>query len=144
MHVDHILPTNKADINDEEVKQYIEELEKDGFIQDSIENYLPVCSACNLKKSNHVFKQFTGDISGIYSGMTGQASFGVQSEDDVLYVSNQAVYQDGTEIYVQILEDNGEITKQKVTTGFSDGRNVEIVSGLEEGQKVIIESKVAS
>ena len=87
--------------------------------------------------------QFTGDISGIYSGMTGQASFGVQSED-VLYVSNQAVYQDGTEIYVQILEDNGEITKQKVTTGFSDGRNVEIVSGLEEGQKVIIESKVAS
>ena len=86
----------------------------------------------------------TGDISGIYSGMTGQASFGVQSEDDVLYVSNQAVYQDGTEIYVQILEDNGEITKQKVTTGFSDGRNVEIVSGLEEGQKVIIESKVAS
>ena len=56
MHVDHILPTNKADINDEEVKQYIEELEKDGFIQDSIENYLPVCSACNLKKSNHVFK----------------------------------------------------------------------------------------
>jgi multidrug efflux pump subunit AcrA (membrane-fusion protein) len=88
--------------------------------------------------------QFTGDISGIYSGMTGQASFGVQSEDDVLYVSNQAVYQDGTEIYVQILEDNGEITKQKVTTGFSDGRNVEIVSGLEEGQKVIIESKVAS
>lgn len=25
MHVDHILPTNKADINDEEVKQYIEE-----------------------------------------------------------------------------------------------------------------------
>ena len=51
MHVDHILPTSRADINDEEVKQYIEELEKDGFIQDSIENYLPVCSACNLKKA---------------------------------------------------------------------------------------------
>ena len=50
-HIDHILHTNKDDINDEEVKQYIEELEKDGFIQDSIENYLPVCSACNLKKA---------------------------------------------------------------------------------------------
>ena len=62
MHVDHILPTNKADINDEEVKQYIEELEKDGFIQDSIENYLPVCSACNLKKSNHVFKVSAMDL----------------------------------------------------------------------------------
>ncbi len=55
MHVDHILPTNKNETYDEEVKQYIQELEKDGFVQDSIENYLPVCAACNLKKSNQTF-----------------------------------------------------------------------------------------
>lgn len=56
MHVDHILPTNRAEIVDEEVKQYIQELKKEGFVQDSIENYLPACSACNLKKSNQIYK----------------------------------------------------------------------------------------
>ena len=56
MHVDHILPTNRPEKYEGDVKQYIQELEKDGFVQDSIENYLPTCSSCNLKKSNQVFK----------------------------------------------------------------------------------------
>ena len=54
MHVDHILPTNRAE-TDGETKQYIQELVKDGFIQDSIENYFPVCPTCNLEKSNWTF-----------------------------------------------------------------------------------------
>lgn len=55
MHVDHILPTNKSVINDKEVKRYIKELEDAGFIQDSIENYVPSCASCNIKKSNQIF-----------------------------------------------------------------------------------------
>jgi len=35
MHVDHILPTNKPEALSEEIKKYIQELENDGFIQDS-------------------------------------------------------------------------------------------------------------
>lgn len=57
MHVDHILPTNKPEALSEEIKKYIQELENDGFIQDSIENYLPSCSSCNLKKNNQVFQE---------------------------------------------------------------------------------------
>ena len=43
MHVDHILPTNRAETDDEEIKQYFQELEQEGFVQDSIENYVPTC-----------------------------------------------------------------------------------------------------
>lgn len=55
MHIDHILPTNRPDQIDEEVEAYIHELAEAGFVQDSIENYLPSCAACNIGKSNTVF-----------------------------------------------------------------------------------------
>ena len=55
MQVDHIVPTNPEPLQDSDIIQYIEELKQDGFIQDSIENYLPSCSDCNNKKSNHLY-----------------------------------------------------------------------------------------
>lgn len=55
MHIDHIIPSNSKELFDDEVKLYILELEESGFVVDSIENYLPACSACNIAKSNHVY-----------------------------------------------------------------------------------------
>lgn len=56
MQVDHIMPTNPESFQDNDIAKYLEELEQDGFVQDSIENYLPSCSACNsARKSNHVY-----------------------------------------------------------------------------------------
>lgn len=55
MHVDHIVPTNMPQCIEDDVVAYISELEADGFIQDSIENYLPSCSACNIQKNNTVY-----------------------------------------------------------------------------------------
>ena len=52
MHVDHILATNAKKSDDSDFNQYIDELNNDGFILDSIENYRPSCAACNLIKSN--------------------------------------------------------------------------------------------
>ena len=51
----HIIPSNKQEIVDEEVKNYIAELVENGFIVDSIENYLPSCPACNIDKTNRIF-----------------------------------------------------------------------------------------
>ena len=81
----------------------------------------------------------TGDVSRIYAGMTGEAVFGIQSEEDVLYVSNAAVHQDGARIYVKVLEQDGTTSEQDVQTGFSNGKNVAILEGLTEGQTVVIE-----
>lgn len=55
MHVDHILAT-KAEMNNETaLNQYMQELNTDGFIIDSVENYIPSCSSCNIKKNNRNF-----------------------------------------------------------------------------------------
>jgi HlyD family secretion protein len=40
---------------------------------------------------------------------------------------------------VQYRDEEGTILTKEVTTGFSDGINVEIVSGLAEGDVVLIE-----
>ena len=59
MHVDHILATNAKKSDDRDFNQYIDELNNDGFIVDSIENYRPSCAACNLKKNNKNFSVAT-------------------------------------------------------------------------------------
>ena len=62
----------------------------------------------------------------------------------MLYVSNKAIINEGTSYYVKMKDENGIIQKVQVITGFSDGINVEITSGLEEGDTVLIESQVVT
>lgn len=57
-------------------------------------------------------------------------------------MSNRAVFREGTKSFVKVRDEGGNIVKQEVTTGFSDGINVEIITGLSEGDIVLIESKV--
>lgn len=55
MHIDHIIPSNQREKIDDEVREYLIELNEKGFIVDSIENYLPSCPACNIGKTNQFF-----------------------------------------------------------------------------------------
>ena len=84
-----------------------------------------------------------GDVSGLFQGMTGEITFITRESKDVLYVSNRAVTREGTKSYVKVMDANGNITKQEITTGFSDGVNTEVVEGLKEGDVVLIESRVS-
>ena len=52
MHVDHILASNHSEKKDEHFDTYYSELLASGFIYDSLENFLPTCASCNLKKNN--------------------------------------------------------------------------------------------
>lgn len=84
-----------------------------------------------------------GDVSGLYEGMTGDVTFVTKETKEVLYVSNRAVLRDGTRSYVKVRNEHGNIEERDVTTGFSDGVNVEILEGLSEGDIVLIEGKVS-
>lgn len=92
--------------------------------------------------SYEVTVAFTGDVTGIYTDMTGTVTFIQEQVEDVLYVSNKAVIKEETASYVKVKESDGTTRTVEVTTGFSDGVNVEIVSGLSEGETVLIESQV--
>lgn len=82
-----------------------------------------------------------GEAPGLYDGMTGDVTFVTKEIREVCYVDNRAVFRDGLKSYVKVRDENGSIVKKEVVTGFSDGVNVEIASGLLEGDIVLIESK---
>lgn len=92
--------------------------------------------------SYEVTVAFTGDVTGIYTDMTGNVTFIQKQVEDILYVSNKAIINEGTTSYVKVKDEDGTIRKIAVETGFSDGVNVEIVSGVSEGETVLIESQV--
>lgn len=94
------------------------------------------------KTTYKVTATLQGDVTGLFQGMTGDITFITKENKDVLYVSNRAISREGTKSYVKVRDENGAIRRQEVTTGFSDGINVEIMEGLSEGDVVLIESKV--
>lgn len=82
-----------------------------------------------------------GDVSGLFQGMTGEVTFVTEETDEVLYVYRRAVITEGEDSYMKVLDENGNIERRKVITGFTDGIYVEIRDGLSEGETVLIESK---
>lgn len=83
-----------------------------------------------------------GDVSGLFEGMTGDVTFITKETKEVIYVLNRAINREGTKSYVNVKDEDGNIVKKEITTGFSDGVNVEVLEGLSEGDVVLIESKV--
>ncbi|MGN1180681.1 MAG: HlyD family efflux transporter periplasmic adaptor subunit [Suilimivivens sp.] len=81
-----------------------------------------------------------GDTTLLYGGMTADVTFVTDSATDVLYVSKKAVFEEEGISYVYRKNASGNREKVEVETGFSDTTSVEIVSGLEEGDIVYIES----
>lgn len=85
---------------------------------------------------------FSGDISKVYSGMTGEVTFVKKTVNDTLYISNQAVHMEGSRSYVKVMGENGTVTEKEIITGYSNGKIVAVDSGLEEGETILIESQV--
>ncbi len=78
----------------------------------------------------------------IFSSMTATVTFVEAQSNDVLAISTNYVnYEDGVQ-YVYRESADGTIELVEITTGFSDGFDVEIISGLEEGDIVVNESAV--
>lgn len=92
--------------------------------------------------SYEVTAGLTGDTAKVYSGMTGEVSIAGKTEEDTLYISNQAVHMDGARSWVKVKQEDGTIVEKDIATGFSNGKTVAVESGLEEGDIVLIESQV--
>ena len=85
-----------------------------------------------------------GDTTLLYGGMAADVTFVTDSVEDVLYVSKKAVFEEDGLSYVYKKGAGGKgaesRVKTQVETGFSDMASIEIISGLEEGDVVYIES----
>jgi macrolide-specific efflux system membrane fusion protein len=72
------------------------------------------------------------------SGMTATVTFLITVKDDVLQVPAHALHDDDGHKSVLVPGANGVPREQAVETGLSDGRQTEILSGLNEGDRVLI------
>ena len=75
------------------------------------------------------------------SGMSANVNIVEQSKEDVLLIPVEAVKKEKNEDFVFLSQNKGQRpVKQKIETGISDGKDIEIVSGITRNDTVIIES----
>lgn len=72
------------------------------------------------------------------SGMTATVTFLVSAKEDVLQVPSHALHDDDEGKTVLVPGPDGQPRTQTVETGLTDGRLTEIVSGLKEGDKILV------
>ena len=74
--------------------------------------------------------------AGIYTGMFGRILIPLQDEQ-VLVVPRQAVRNVGQLELVEVVE-NGQVSRRAIRTGRTLDENVEVLSGLSEGERVLL------
>lgn len=115
---------------------------KDETFSGEVDSIATSATAGSSTVNYEVTVRFTGDVSKVYADMTGEATFVTKEEADTLYISNKAVHQDGARSYVKVLNEDGTLTETTIETGYSNGRTVAVLSGLSEGETIVIESQV--
>ena len=79
--------------------------------------------------------------SSFRSGMNAAVDFMVQDKKDILVIPVDAVYKNG-ESYVLLKQPNSkEPVKVRVELGITDDKNIEVISGIKENDRIIAKSK---
>ncbi len=81
----------------------------------------------------------------IKPGMTANLIINTQSKSGVLSIPIRAVQYEGNQAYVQVLmkDSSGkdQVEKRNITTGIQGDENIEVLSGLQEGDQVVTFTK---
>lgn len=81
----------------------------------------------------------------IRAGYSANAEIEIESKDSILVIKEALLqFNRITEKpFVELQNENGNFTKKNVETGLSDGINVEILDGIEEGDKIKVWNKAS-
>lgn len=85
-----------------------------------------------------------GALEKLYGGMTADVIFVTEEKEDVIYVSRKAIVEENGKTYVYRKTALGGRELAEVETGITNGVDIEILSGLEEGDTIYLASKVSS
>lgn len=72
------------------------------------------------------------------SGLTASANIRVDQHDNVLVVPVRAVRRQGGDQMVQVVGPGGELIDRFVSTGLKNDHQIEIISGLSEGEQIVM------
>jgi len=78
-----------------------------------------------------------GPVEEIRDGMTATAEVIIERRDDVLSIPNRAIRGTWEDPTVVVFVDE-QVEEREITLGLTDGINTEVLSGLEEGEKVVL------
>jgi multidrug efflux pump subunit AcrA (membrane-fusion protein) len=76
-------------------------------------------------------------VAGLRDGMSATAEIIIERRDDVLFIPNRYIRGTLENPMVVVLVD-GQQEEREITLGLTDGINTEVLSGLEEGEKVVL------
>ena len=77
---------------------------------------------------------------GVYPGMQATVSIPLEEASDVVILKADAISFDSTnQAFVWMQNDAGDLEQVMIETGVSNGNYVEIVSGLQDGDQVVVE-----
>jgi RND family efflux transporter MFP subunit len=113
---------------DEEVKGSVVFISPVGTIQAGVVSY---ATTITLENS----------VAELRDGMSATAEIIIERRDDVLSIPNRAIRGTLENPTVVVLVD-GQQEERQITLGLSDGINTEVLSGLEEGEKVVVPTPV--
>lgn len=137
------LPIESADINDVAIGQKVE-FYTDAYPAEKFtgtvtgKNLLP-----NADGKYEVYVQIDPTDAQLQQGMGAMATLIVMQKENVLTLSNKAIFlRDGRQ-YVTLRNGDGTLSEREITTGFSDGRVSEILGGLTAGEVVIVEDEIS-
>ena len=85
-----------------------------------------------------------GALEKLYGRMTADVIFVTEEKEDILYVSRKAIVEENGKTYVYRKTALGGKELAEVETGITNGVDIEILSGLEEGDTIYLASKVSS
>ena len=85
-----------------------------------------------------------GALEKLYGGMTADVIFVTEEKEDILYVSRKAIVEENGKTYVYRKTALGGKELAEVETGITNGVDIEILSGLGEGDTIYLASKVSS
>jgi RND family efflux transporter MFP subunit len=76
-------------------------------------------------------------VAGLRGGMTATAEVIIERRDDVLFIPNRALRGTWENPWVEVYIDE-QVEEREITLGLTDGINTEVLSGLEEGDEVVL------
>jgi RND family efflux transporter MFP subunit len=76
-------------------------------------------------------------VDELRDGMTATAEVIIERRDDVLFIPNRALHGTWENPWVLVLVDE-QVEEREITLGLTNGINTEVLSGLEQGEKVVL------
>lgn len=112
-------------------------IELNAFNGEKIEGIIDgVSDAAGQTSTYPVVIKFNNEDERIKSGMFGKVSFFTNRRDEAIVISVDNMIENGDEKYV-FVEENNKAIKKIIETGINTGKEVEVLSGLSVGDKLI-------